>query len=119
MTLEPRAIEEGRVTADVRHESSELLASALEAAGCPDLAARARRDEWNDYFAPDHLAPQHALLAELDRRARRERHVVRLALREIILDVKHGRFDATKREADLWAKSEEAIVAMRQLAGRR
>jgi hypothetical protein len=98
-------------------ESSVKLAAALHELGFVTLAERARRNEFHDYFAPEHEAPQHALVDAIWSEWRRLGHkrLMRLAARDLERRVKRGEFDATDREADLYAKHERGQADARAL----
>lgn len=114
-------------------KSSERLAQDLDRAGLGDLADRARRDEFNDFFSEHGNPRQHLLLTLLaekqiaERRARKAPRQERLKLmarasaiesfgRRVQNDF--GRYRATRAEADLWAQHEDRIIALRETTGR-
>lgn len=84
------------------HVSDRILHDDLLGLGLPDLAERALRSEWNDYFGP-HTAPQHALLAVVTTDSRLDAEQSAW-FRENVL---HGKYDGTQAEADAWIKSPE------------
>jgi hypothetical protein len=107
-------------------QSSDRLARDLEDAGSPELAARARRDEFNDFFS-EHQAPQAWLRAELlrvidalERNARKATYQDRQAmtleakgLKRVYDRAYRGHYLAGKAEADLWATHEQQVLAAR------
>lgn len=98
--------------------TSEVLAQHLDAAGLPDLAQRARNDEFHDYLSP-HALPQHQLMYALGveaGKAQARRHIdQRNQILAIQRGVMEGAFDADKRESDDWAKSPAGQDALDQL----
>lgn len=99
--------------------SDKNLHDALLEAGLPDLAARAAKSEWNDYFGKGAMNI-HDLVGELDQvRSRLAVAADPLAERiDVLIDrAMHGDFDATKAEADEWAASDEGKQAFRDLMG--
>lgn len=85
--------------------SSERLAVALEEAGAPaEMIKRARADYYHDYKS-DIPFPETQLL--MDARLH--------GLESIAEGVLEGKWDATKQEADDWARSPEGQSVFRQL----
>jgi hypothetical protein len=85
-----------------RHLSSQRLTSALFELGLKDLAKRAARDEFNDYFSP-HAFPMLNLVSELNQPGIKHMHGVK----RLIERVKQGEFEATEDEGVAWAESPE------------
>jgi hypothetical protein len=94
--------------------SDHKLYEALRAADLPDLAERAKAGEWNDFFGR-HDAPQHHLIAQLEKRIPRRQDPE--TIQGVIQQVIDGEFDGTKAEADEWAASEEGQAIFRELMG--
>lgn len=88
--------------------SSIRLAEALEDAGFPYLARRAREHEFHDFLSP-HGAPQTFLVGEL------REHRRQVSAERFIARIKAGEFDASKAESDAWAASPEGQAAMQAL----
>jgi hypothetical protein len=94
--------------------SDHKLYEALRAADLPDLAERAKDGEWNDYFGR-HAAPQHHLIAQLEKRIPHRRDPE--TIQGVIQQVLDGAFDGTKAEANEWAESAEGQALFRELMG--
>lgn len=87
--------------------TTERLAEAMSAAGCPDrLVSNARAGQYDDYKSPLPF-PIHQLVSDLREAGQHE-----LAQRAI-----DGEFDATREEADAWAQSPDGQQAFRELFG--
>jgi hypothetical protein len=91
-------------------QSDAKLAEALREIGLLEMADRAERSFYNDYFSPMDL-PIMALAAELAMAGTSGA----LALRARVIA---GEFDATKDESDEWSKSSEGQDTFRRLMGR-
>src|SRR5262245_23969679 len=89
--------------------TSELLAVALEQAGFPDLAEKARRDEYHD-FKSQHETPSMLLHMDLSARATRSAAAQRLLERH-----HNGEFDADLKESEDWATSPEGQATFGEL----
>lgn len=90
--------------------SQQLLADDLRAAGAADLAERALTNEWSDYDGP-HTFPQMHLIETL----RGYPIMANVNRKALIENVKAGKYDASKEEADGWAASEEGQATFRAL----
>ena len=90
--------------------TSEILAQALDAAGLPELAARARVDEFHEYLSP-HALPLSQLIHELH--STKNAEAIKLARR-----VADGEIDASSEEADEWAASEEGQATFKEFLGK-
>jgi hypothetical protein len=90
--------------------SDAKLAAALREAGLDELAKRAERGYYNDFFSPLDM-PALVLAADLAKAGSKEA----LALRERHMA---GEFDASKEESDEWAQGPEGQDAFRRLMGR-
>lgn len=87
--------------------TTERLAQDLEAAGAPaDMIQRARNGYYDDFKSPI-AAPEAALLAD----ARKA------GLDSIAQGVMEGRWDATREEADEWARSPDGQATFQELLG--
>lgn len=75
--------------------TKERLARDLEAAGLPDMAAKARQGYYDD-FESDLAMPEHQLHDDLLARGRDD----------MAADVRRGKWDATKEEAQAWMRRE-------------
>jgi hypothetical protein len=103
---------------DTEHTTAKLARALRELptlAVPPEMIRRAETGYYHDYLSP--LAvPELALATELAALANHpSRHAARdalLALRQRVID---GEFDASKAEADAWARSPEGRAAFRQL----
>ena len=95
--------------AEQKH-TKDLLADALEEAGLPEMAAKARTGYYHDFLS-DLTFPELQLAEDLARvgtpaaLAVRERHL-------------NGEFDATLEESDEWAESPEGRAAFEGLTKR-
>jgi hypothetical protein len=87
--------------------SSAKLAAALDAAGLPEMAAKARHHHWHDFLSPLDF-PQMALSAELVQIGTKKALHVRDRLH-------NGDFDATDEEAAEWERSPEGQAAIARL----
>lgn len=76
--------------------TNEMLAAALDEAGLPELAAKARRGFYHDFQSPLTM-PQMQLCADLAAAGT----TAAMRVRERVID---GEFDATEEEADAWAE---------------
>lgn len=83
-------------------ESDQILFNDLTDAGLHDLARRAARGEWNDYFG-FHDLPQLALIEEL----KAWPQIAASVRKQLIQNVKEGKYDGTTAESNEWAKSPE------------
>lgn len=83
------------------------LAAALREAGAPaGMIRRAERGYYHDYLSPLAL-PEVALVNELRAAAARADADTRAALVAVARDVRDGKHDASRAEADEWARSDE------------
>lgn len=87
--------------------TKERLAEALEQAGLPDLAAKARQGLYDDFESP--LAMPKFELVKLLRMEGEAEFAERVA---------SGEFDNTKEESDEWMKSPEGQAALAKLTTR-
>lgn len=75
----------------------------------PDLAHRAARGEWNDYFGK-HATPQRHLMDTLKARmgrAEKDGDLTKAnAITKIALSIIKGKYDGTQEEAEEWARAE-------------
>lgn len=90
-------------TGETMH-TKDRLAAALDDAGLPDMAARARQGYYDDYESPL-AAPIVQLVQELTNRG-----ALALAKRAM-----SGDFDGTPEEAEAWAASAKGQATMRRL----
>jgi hypothetical protein len=88
--------------------TKDKLAEALEAAGLPEMAAKARTGYYHDFLSP---LPDPALA--LDRDLFKVRTPAAMAVR-----ARHheGEFDATLEESEEWASGPEGRAAFERLA---
>lgn len=91
-------------------KTSEFLATELDKAGLPDLAIRARRDEFHDFLSP-HTFPELTLVEALRIAGTPEA----IAIRTRVID---GEFDASTEESDDWARSPEGQEMLSMLTGK-
>jgi hypothetical protein len=89
--------------------TKERLAQALEAAGFPDTAERARRGLYDDYESP-YALPKFELVKTLCSHGERGEAFAER--------VKAGEFNNTKEEAAAWMNSPEGKTALEKLTGR-
>lgn len=87
--------------------TKDMLADALEEAGCHAAAELARQGYYHDYLSPLD-APTMQLVEDLTKIGTPEA----MAIRE---RVKDGDFDASKEEADAWAASQDGQEAFARL----
>lgn len=87
--------------------TKDRLAAALREAGLEEIAQEAERGLYDDYESPNPM-PLHSLVHRLSEQRTP-------AATAIIERVKAGDFDATKEEADAWARSEEGQATFREL----
>lgn len=98
-------------------KTSEAMAAALDAAGLPDLAKRARADEFHDFLSPHHaplLLLDDALVAVMKNTTLPQEN--RTAAYHVRMRMHEGEFDATADESDDWANSEEGRAVFRELS---
>jgi hypothetical protein len=89
--------------------TTERLAQDLEEAGAPaEMIERARAGYYDDYKSP--LAMPEVQLLQDARAA---------GLTTIAEGVLEGRWDATKEEAEAWARSPDGQETFRELAGKK
>lgn len=96
-------------------KTSEHLAQELEKVGLNDMAAKARKNYYHDFFSPiDAPATQLAHdLAKASGDATGERRDAIITLRNRHID--DGEFDASNEESNEWAKSKEGQDTFREL----
>jgi GTP:adenosylcobinamide-phosphate guanylyltransferase len=89
--------------------TTERLAEALHAAGCPAaMIRRAREGYYDDYKSP--LAtPCMQLVSDLEN----------IGQRDLANRARNGEFDGTREEAEAWARSPDGQAAFRDLLGGR
>jgi hypothetical protein len=90
--------------------SQQMLADDLRAAGAHELAERALTNEWSDYDGP-HTFPQMHLIQTL----RDFPLMANVNRKQLIANIKAGKYDSTKEEAEGWAQSEEGQATFREL----
>jgi len=94
--------------------TSAKIATELRRLGLHRLAQRADKGEFSDYTTP-HIAPQHVLVAELER-AIRFKLVDNL---QGVADMKNaviaGEYDSTPEESAAWGNSEDGKAALASL----
>lgn len=89
--------------------STKRLVDALKAQHNPKLAAtikRAERNEFHDYLS-ESATPCVDLVMTLQK----------LGFRSLAIRARNGEFDATREEADAWAKSDEGRLTFAELTG--
>jgi len=91
--------------------TKDMLAAELEKIGLKDMAAKARDGYYHDFLSPLDF-PEITLVDHL--RAKGTTEARALAQRVI-----NGEFDATLKESDEWANSEDGKAAFRSLMARR
>lgn len=93
--------------------TADRLADRLRDMGLMEMSDRARKGEFDDYRS-EHAMPQHVLIKAL-----LEIGVAKIKMsvpcKELIDEVKEGKFDSTKEESDAWAASPEGQQAMKDL----
>lgn len=91
--------------------TKDKLADALEKAGLPEMAAKAREGWYHDFLSPltfPDLQLAEDLLAAIQKG--------NLAADELFVRHMNGEFDASKEEADAWALSPAGRAAYDQLS---
>lgn len=96
----------------VTANSSERLARELDRIGQPEMAAKARANQYHDFLS-DSATPMMDLAHELALIGPRSASAAELRKRCI-----DGEFDAPDDEAEEWASSDEAKDLFGELAGR-
>lgn len=95
--------------------TAEFLGRVLDELGAAHLAARARLGHFDDYFAPSDVADGFELVRlvnELERWARKTNREARLRAQLVVLAVKIGEFDGTRRESARWEVSKDGQDAL-------
>lgn len=90
-------------------KTSEFLAKELEKAGFPDLALKARKNYYHDFFS-ELATPAMELHRDLSARAPRS-----AAAREMLERHMNGEFEADAAESEEWARSPEGQVTFDRL----
>lgn len=93
--------------------SDKILNDDLERAGLHDMAMRARRGEWNDYFgkhACNMLHLSEMLKARLRKREKEKDFKSAAVITEMLLAILDGKYDASAEEAAEWAEANEKDI---------
>lgn len=96
------------------------LGRVLEDLGARDLATKARRCHYDDYFCPDKVDDGfniHRLISELVDWSRSATRDQRDRAKVMIQAATDGEFDGTREESEQWAASETGQEVFRELIG--
>ena len=93
------------------HTARRLAAALAEAGAPPGMIRRAERGYYHDYLSPLAM-PEVALVRELLSVAARSAPETREALAALARDVRDGKHDASRAEADEWARSGEGRATL-------
>jgi hypothetical protein len=94
------------------------LGRVLEDLGARDLAIKARRCHYDDYFCPDTVDDGfniHRLIFELENWSRSATRDQRDRAKVMIRAARDGEFDGTREESEQWATSETGQEVFREL----
>jgi hypothetical protein len=100
--------------------TTEYLGRVLENyLGLKDMAARARRGHFDDYFAPDEVADGMEIMRLVNELYEKTQTIQKytpqyyriMAVRKAAME---GEFDGTKEESDRWAVSKEGQELMKE-----
>jgi hypothetical protein len=100
--------------------TADYLGRVLDDLGHPNMADRARRAHFDDFFCPPEIddgANIHRLVFEVTDWARSASREQRHRAVAVIDAAKDGEFDGTWEEADRWAASADGRAAFRELLG--